>query len=428
MDDYEPYLSLGVALAAGLLVGFEREGSVEPAERETSFLGGARTHPLVALTGAVATLLVPALGIWPLALAFAAFFTLVGVSYAQDVRRGSDHGLTSETAFLLVFLLGSLAATRGLVGDAGQKTVLVLSIAVVATLLLSVKPKLHALVARAAPQDLFATLKFLIVAVVVLPLLPDRPMGPLGALNPFSIGVLVVLIAGVGFVGYLAVRVLGPGRGLAVTGLVGGLASSTAVTLSLAGRSRLEPALARLYAPAVLLASTVMFPRVFLEVALVHPPLLGRLAVPFAAATVVGLGASAALLRGATRRAVGPEVRFENPFELGAAVKWGLLFAVVLVLSRAGTTYFGAGGSYLTGLLGGATDADVVALSMANLARDGAVSGEVAAHTVLIGVAANTLTKAALATVIGHGPLARPLLPAFGAVLLAGALAFLLAP
>ena len=425
MDDFEPYLSLVVALAAGLLVGFERESAVASAQ-ETSYLGGARTLPLVALAGAVATLLAPALGIWPLALAFVAFFALVLLSYAQDVKHG-DKGLTSETAFLLVFLLGSLAATRGLVGGAGEKAVLVLSIAVVATSLLSVKPGLHALAARASPADLFATLKFLIVAVVVLPLLPDRPMGPFDALNPFKIGVLVVLISGVGFVGYLAVRILGPGRGLAVTGLVGGLASSTAVTLSLSGRARQEPALARIYAPAVLLACTVMFPRVFVEVALVHPPLLGALAPPFGAATVAGLAASAWLLRGASR-AAGPPVQFENPFELGAALKWGLLFAVVLVLLQAATLHLGAGGTYLTGFVGGATDADVVALSMANLARSGAISGELAAGTALVGAAANTLAKAGLAAAIGGGDLARRLLPAFGVVLLAGGLAYLLAP
>lgn len=427
MDAHEPYVSLVVALAAGLLVGFEREASADPADRG-AFLGGARTHPLVALVGAVATLLVPALGYWPLAIAASALTALVTVSYAADVRRGGDRGITSEVALLLVFLLGCLAATRNLVGDGGQKAVLVLAIAVVATLLLSVKPKLHALVARTSKADLFATLKFLIVAVVVLPLLPDRPMGPLDSLNPRGIGWMVVLIAGIGFVGYLASRVLGPGRGVALTGLVGGLVSSTAVTLSFAARAREAPALARVCALAVLLASTMMFPRILVEVAVVHPPLLRPLALPFALAIAGGVLAGVALLRGAARGNAGAELHLENPFELSSALKWGAVFTLVLFLSKAGTVYLGAGGTYLAGLLAGVTDVDAITLSMAALARSGEVTDGVAAHTVLIGAAANTLTKAGLAAAIGRGALARPLLPAFGVVLLAGTLGLLLAP
>jgi uncharacterized membrane protein (DUF4010 family) len=428
MDGYEPYLSLGIALAAGLLIGFEREGSVGPEERATSFLGGARTHPLVALAGAVATLLAPALGIWPLVLSFAAFFALVLVSYAQDVRRGQDRGLTSETAFLLTFLLGCLSATRDLVGGPGQKAVLVLAIAVVTTLLLSVKPKLHALAARASQADLLATLKFLIVAVVVLPHLPHRPMGPLGALDPYAIGWMVVLIAGIGFVGYLASRILGPGRGVALTGLVGGLVSSTAVTLSFAGRARSEPALARICAPAILLASTIMFPRVLVVVGIVHPPLLRALAFPLLAAAAGATIAGAILFRGAGRKTAGAEVPLENPFELASAVKLGLVFSLVLVLAKVATTYLGAGGTYLAGLLAGATDVDAIAVSMANLARSGGVAEDVAANAVLIGAGANTVAKAALASAIGRAALARPLLPAFAAALAAGALGFVLAP
>jgi uncharacterized membrane protein (DUF4010 family) len=425
MDAHEPYLSLLLALAAGLLVGFEREGAREPEEREQSFLGGSRTYPLVALTGAVATLLEPALGMWPLVLSFAAFFSLVAISYAQDVRRG-DVGLTSETAFLLVFLLGCLSATRGLVGDAGQKALLVLAIAVVATLLLSVKPKLHALAARASKADVYATLKFLIVAVVVLPLLPNRAMGPLDALNPYAIGWMVVLIAGVGFVGYVATRVLGTGRGVAVTGLVGGLASSTAVTLSFAGRARAEPALGRICAPAVLLASTVMFVRLLVLIGIVHPPLLRTVGIPLLAAALGGVVAGGLLFRDAARKTAGADVRFENPFELSSAVKWGLVFTAVLFVAKAASTYLGPSGTYLAGFLAGATNAEAIALSMAGLDRAGQIAEAVAANTVVIGAAANTLAKLVLAAVIGRGALAKPLLPAFGGILAAGLLGYLL--
>jgi hypothetical protein len=137
-------------------------------------------------------------------------------------------------------------------------------------------------------QDLVAAVKFLVLAVVVLPLLPDQDLGPFGALNPRKIGILVVIIAGISFVGYVAIRILGPQRGLGLTGLIGGLASSTAVTLSMSSRARKEPALGDSLALAVSLSSSIMFVRMGILVTIAAPGLLRLAWLPLAAMAAAG--------------------------------------------------------------------------------------------------------------------------------------------
>ena len=232
---------------------------------------------------------------------------------------------------------------------------------------------------KARKDDVYATLKFLIVAVVVLPLLPNQTFGPLDVLNPFKVGLMVVLIAGIDFVGYVAVRVLGPGRGLGLTGIVGGLASSTAVTLSVSGRAKEEPALAPSCALAAITASTIMVPRVLLEVAVVHRPLVQDLAKPLAAMTLGGVVAVWIFYR-RSRSATGrsADLKLQNPFELTSALKWGLVFVVVLFAAKLLQSLFGESGVYLAGLVAGASDVDAITLSMASLTKSGTVESKVA--------------------------------------------------
>ena len=269
------------------------------------------------------------------------------------------------------------------------------------TLLLSIKRRLHGFVQKVSSEDLFATLKFLLVAVIILPLLPDQTFGPLDVLNPRSIGYMVVLIAGVSFVGYVAIRVRGAGKGMVLTGLVGGLVSSTAVTLASASRARQEPALAGACALAVMAASTIMVGRVLVLTALVQRPLAGMLLVPLGAMMVAGLGVSAwAWHQGMKSGEAEGQLGVANPFELSSAFKFALLYAGILMLSKAAHTYLGPQAILLAGALAGTTDVDAITLSMARLSGEG-LSMEIAATTVLIAVASNTVVKAVLAGVTG---------------------------
>jgi len=428
VDPYEPFVSLAVATAAGFLIGLERERSRPSEESKLSFLGGARTHPLLALAGGVSTLAAREVGLVAVVVPFGALAMLLGLAYAGDVWRDRHRGITSEAAFLLSFLLGVLALTRGVLGSTTHKIFAVAAVAVVATFLLSAKPTLHPLVRRLSTEDVAATLKFLIVAVVVLPLLPDRTYGPLAVLNPFQIGMLMVLISGLSFAGYVAIRLLGARRGLGVTGLVGGLVSSTAVTLSMAGRAKERPEIADSAALAVTLASTVMFARVIVIVAIVNPSLTSEVAFPMIAAAAGGLGATAVLwLRSGRVMTKEAGIAFSNPFELGAALNFALLFAIILVGSKAATLYLGTAGTYAAGVLAGTTDVDAISLSMAKLAADGGVSREVAATTIFLGTAANTLAKGVVGAVVGGWGFGKRVLGAQLALLLAGAIGAALA-
>lgn len=420
MTEYEPFVSLGLATSAGLLIGLERERSA-PEQSGDTFLGGARTHPLFALVGGVATLAARELGPWVLLVSLGALVALLVVNYQGEVQRDRGRGITSEAAFLLSFLLGALACTAGVVEPSARKVVVVGAVAVVATFLLSAKPTTHRLARTLSREDVASTLKFLIVAVVVLPLLPDRTFGPLDVLNPYDVARLMVLISALSFVGYAGIRLLGPERGLGLTGVVGGLVSSTAVTLSMAGRARARPELGTPAALAVVLASTIMFVRVYAIVAVVNPSLAPEVAWPMATASAAGLGASLWLwLRSRRSGPGGGPVAFTNPFELGQALKFALLFAVVLVGSKAAAVHLGAAGTYAAGVLAGSTDVDAITLSMARLAG-GEVAPRVAATTIFLGTASNTLVKAGMATVIGGWAFGRRVVGALAAMLLAGA-------
>jgi uncharacterized membrane protein (DUF4010 family) len=344
---------------------------------------------------------------------------LLVVNYADDVRQGKERGITSEMAFVVSFLLGGVALAPEVLPGAGPRVVVVLGTAVVAAALLSSKPVLQPLMRRVSREDVASTLKFLVVAVVVVPLLPDRSLGPFGALNPRVIGWMLLLVTGVSFVGYAATRLLGPERGLGLTGLVGGLVSSTAVTLAMAARAKEEPRLARPAALAVVLASSIVFLRVLVLVALVNPALARTLAFPMLGMAVAGLAASVAVYRRGAGSATPADVLLRNPVSLSSAMQFSLLFAVVLVASKAANAWLGSTGVYVAALAAGTTDMDAIALSMAELAR-GALPTTVAATAVFLAAATNTIVKGAMAVALGGGTFARLVTASLAAILAAG--------
>lgn len=423
MDPYEPLLSLGLAVVAGLLVGLEREQSA-PADRFESFLGGARTYPLVALTGALAALLGRHFGVAVVVVTFASVVAFLIVAYADVVRRGADRGITSEAAFLVTFLLGALAVSPDVIPQVGRRVFTVLSIAVVVTTLLSSKPLVQPLMRRVSREDVVSVLKFLIVALVLVPWLPDRNFGPLGALNLRVIGWMMLLVAGIGFVGYAATRMLGPKRGLAITGFVGGLVSSTAVTLAMSSRSKGDKGMERPAALAVVLASSIVFVRVLAVVAFVSLPLASTLVVPMLAMATVGFVVCAVLYRRSARPGEVEPLQFRNPVSLSSAFEFALLFAAVLAGSKAASHYLGSAGVYAAALLAGSADMDAIALSMAELAG-GQVTLPVAATAVVLAGITNTIVKGGMALALGSWGYARIVVGSFAAILVAGGLSLL---
>lgn len=422
MDSYDGTLSLAIALAVGFLIGLQRQQSAAMAEGQSGrMLGGIRTFPLFALAGALSVLLSKQIGAWIVVVALAAIVVLLAIAYADDLRKNHERGLTTEAAFILTFLLGALATSTGVIEPLAHRLLLVSGLGVTVTVLLSAKEPLHRFAGKVSRDDIYATLRFAVVAVIILPLLPNRELGPLDALNPFKIGLFVVMIAGISFVGYIAVRVLGAGKGLGLTALLGGIASSTAVTLSFSGQSRRQPQVQDALAMGVVVASTIMFIRVIAIASIMNATLFPLLAVPLGLVTLVGLAAIGFFYFRSQREATHAEaVNLSNPFELGSAVKLGAIFAAVLLVSKAATKYFGAKGIYAAAVLAGSTDVDAIVLSMANLAT-GELSPTVAATAIVLASISNTVSKGVLAFTLGAAGFRAKVGWAFAAMIATGA-------
>jgi uncharacterized membrane protein (DUF4010 family) len=274
----------------------------------------------------------------------------------------------------------------------------------VLTFLLSSKEWLHGTVQRVSREDLFSSVKFLIAAVVILPLLPREPMGPLDAINPFTVGLMVVLISGLSFAGYVAMRLLGPGRGLLLSAAVGGLVSSTAVTISFANQTKRQAEMAPAAAGAIAIASTIMIVRVGVLVAITNRALLPMLLVPLGGAIAGAIAGGLLVFRKAPEDKPDGKVEVKNPFDLGSAIRFGLVFAVILLATKAAKHYLGNQGLYLAALVAGLTDVDAVTLSTA---RNAGADLTPATIAILLAVAANTIVKAGLASAIGGGGLGK---------------------
>jgi len=208
----------------GLLVGLERE-QTKP-DRGGGQLGGVRTYPIFALVGALATLLAPA-SMWLPLVSLLGVFALVVVSYHADIKRDADHGMTTEISLVGVYLLGALACARGTIEPIKSRLILVAAVGVAMTFLLSSKEWFHGIAQRVSREDFYATVKFLIVAVIALPLLPNADLGPMHAINPRNLGLMVVTISALSFIGYVAMKMYGAKRGLLLGAALGGLVSST---------------------------------------------------------------------------------------------------------------------------------------------------------------------------------------------------------
>ncbi len=422
MDAGSPELirNFAIALFIGALVGLDREKK-KAAEQDIG-LGGIRTFILFAMAGAISGWLSSELGnVWIFIATVGGVSAAVIVGYVIQARESPAYiGLTTEIAAIVVCLLGGLT----LFGYPG----VAVALGIGTSAILAFKQPIHGLVGRIGSDDLYAGLKLLIATFIVLPLLPNEAIDPIGALNPYRLWLLVILISSLSLVGYVAVRVLGPGRGTALTGLFGGLVSSTAVTLAFSKRSREEAGhgdVGDVLAAGILLAWVLMFVRVVVEVVVVHISLLPRLLPALGVMGAVSLVAAGWFLRrdAAARQGVPFEGRvpLRNPFSLTSAVKFAAFFAVVLVVVKLVEQYLPGQGFYAVAGLAGLTDVDAITLSMANYAREGG-DPSTAANAIVTAVLTNTMVKAGLTTALATAALRRRVVGATAAILAAGIL------
>jgi uncharacterized membrane protein (DUF4010 family) len=401
--------SLGISLGLGLLVGLQRQHS-------DSRIAGIRTFPLITLFGTLCGLLAQPYGGWVIAGGLLALVISLGVANLIALRSEAlEPGQTTEIAALLMFVLGAYL-------PAGDKTVAV-AVGGLAAVLLYLKEPLHRFVERIGEHDLRAIMQFVVIALIILPLLPDRTYGPYDVLNPYEIWRMVVLIVGIGLAGYAAYKAFGERAGALLGGVLGGLISSTATTVSYARRTRAAPDAAALAMLVIMIASSIAFARIIVEVSVVAPQLLGQIAPPLGAMLALMLALSAgAYLLGRGQHDQMPAQG--NPAELKSALVFGAIYALVIVGVAAAKDLFGNSGLYLVALISGLTDVDAITLSTANLARTQRLDAANAWRIILIAALANLAFKGALVALLGHRRLLARAGALFG-IALAGGLAIL---
>jgi uncharacterized membrane protein (DUF4010 family) len=414
MDTTTLFYRFGVALAIGFLIGLQREYAKGGGAGKEIF-AGERTLALMGLVGCTAAMAADVLdSAWAFIGIFLAQSGLVVIAHFVDARRGKV-GVTTEVAALMTTLAGALCYWDYLP--------LAVALAVTTTVLLSLKVEMDTFVQRITREDIYATLKFAVITAIVLPVLPNAEIvdtPPFDVLNPYKIWLMVVFISGISFLGYVLVKVVGSRQGIGLTGFLGGLVSSTAVTLSFSQRSQRQCGLARPFALAIMVSWTVMFSRVVVEVAALNPILLSVLWMPMAASAAAGL-AYCVYLYFSQRTNEAGEVQVSNPFELGPAIKFGLLYAVILLASNAARlSPLGDSGLYLSSILSGLADVDAITLSVTELSRVGGLELSTGARAIVLAAMSNTVVKGGIVLSSGSGTLRKALLPGFLLMLVAG--------
>jgi uncharacterized membrane protein (DUF4010 family) len=414
-DAIDLVVVFATSAAVGLLVGLERE-------RNPHTKAGLRTFALIAVFGTLCGVLAQAStsGLVIAAGALAIGGLVAGAHLVDPATVVDDSGTTTTVAALTVFGLGA--------ANAYGHTMVIVAVGIAMTALLHFKVELEGVANRLTPTDLRSILQFGAITAVVLPLLPNEPLGPYGALNPFHIWLMVVLIAGVSLSGYVAWRLTWVRRGLLMTGLLGGLASSTATTLAYARQARAgtQPLAASLVV--ILLANTTMFARVLLLTLIVAPEVFTRAALVLLPALALAAPAIALRWRAATAALAHapPDAQaYSNPTQLGAALLFAAGYAAILIVSAWAAERVGAGGLYGLAFVSGLTDVDAITLSVLQLFNTQAASATVAATALALAVASNLLLKATLAWVAGGSAVGRGTALGFGAPLVGLALGLL---
>lgn len=413
MDLQKTFLDLGIALTLGLLVGLQRE-------RSDAALAGIRTFALITVFGALAALLAEHTGGWILAAGVLAVSAATIIGNVTAVKAGEARaGITTEIAALLMFGVGALVVI-------GPREVAVV-LGGAAAVLLQAKTTLHRLVARLGDKDLHAIMQFVLISLVILPVVPDRTFGPYGVLNPRDIWLMVVLVVGMSLGGYIAYKFTGRAVGSALAGLLGGLISSTAATVSAARGAAAAPGSAGAAAAVIMIASTVVFGRVLVEIGVVAPNLVNDAGLPIL--TVTGVAAAMALIAwSAARRERESLPEPENPTQLRSALIFASIYAAVIFAVAAARDHFGSAGVFTVAVISGLTDMDAITLSTARLAQEGRLEHGAAWRSILLGALSNIVFKGILAGTLGGPALLRRIAPLFAAVVAAAAATILFWP
>ncbi|MBW8328833.1 MAG: MgtC/SapB family protein [Thiobacillus sp.] len=392
-----------VALAIGLLMGLERE-------RNPAAKAGLRTFALTGLLGVLAAHLATELGeLWLIAVGLFLVGAMMIAAYLRaPPQPDGDPGTTTVAALMLCYGLGVLVWNN--------EIQLAVMLGIAATMLLYFKPELRGISQHMTRRDLLSVLQFAVVALIVLPLLPNQNYGPYGAINPHQIWWMVVLIAGVGLAGYAALRLVGQQRGAVMLGLLGGLVSSTATTLSFSRHARASSDMMPVAVIVIVLANLVVLVRLGVLATVLAPGVLSQLLPVLLGGLVAGgLGAAYGVRRLKPQGEL-PTLAMGNPTELRPALGFGLMYGVVLLAAAWLSDWLGARGLYAVALVSGLTDVDAITLSSLRLHNLGKLSEGVVVNVITLAVLANLVFKSVLTLAIGGWHMARHAFAGMGAV------------
>lgn len=393
------FMDLAIAAGLGLLVGLQKERAESP-------LAGLRTFALVGLAGAVAALLGDATTQWIIVgglLSIAALMVAGNVILTHS--GGDDPGQTTEVAVVLMYLIGVLVV-------AGSREVAIVLGASTA-MLLHLREELHTWVDRLSDRDVRAIMQFAVISLVVLPILPDQTYGPYDVINPRQVWWMVVLIVGLNLAGYAAFRLFGARAGTALAGVLGGVISSTATTISYARQTKTDEGRDTVAVLVVWIASGVVFVRVMLEIGAVAPEFLPTAAGPLSVMLAVFALFAGIRWRSGAEPGESP-LEPGNPSELKPAILFGVLYAVVLLVLATAEDILGDTGLYVAAFLSGLTDVDAITLSTSRLVATEGLDPDTGWRIILVGALSNLVFKLGMAATLGSRTFAKR----FGALVL----------
>ncbi|HMV59795.1 MAG TPA: MgtC/SapB family protein [Agitococcus sp.] len=395
---------LATAFGLGLLVGLQRE-------KAESALAGIRTFPLISLMGAMTGLVAQHFGGWILASGFITLAIVILSAKFALFKSNQDLGITTEVAALLMYIVGAYLTF----GDA----TIAIVVGALTAVLLQMKDVLHDFVRKMGERDILAIMRFVAIALVILPILPNQNYGPFHVLNPYDIWRMVVLIVAISLMGYAAYKVFKDKAGTLLAGILGGLISSTATTVSYARNTKTLPETSSLAALAIMLASTVSVIRVTLAFMVVSPSATSVIAPPLLTLFAIMVVICVALYfsrSGETHTMPEPD----NPAELTSAIVFGLLYGGIIFAVAAAKEMFGQQSLYLIAMISGLTDVDAITLSTGRLVEGQRLEAHTGWQLVMIAIMANLVFKWGAVAVLGNKVLLKKLTVIFGAAFMVG--------
>ncbi|SDL36975.1 MgtC/SapB family protein [Kriegella aquimaris] len=404
MDSY--LLGVLISMGIGLIIGLEREYD----KLKDQGFAGIRTFPIVAILGFTLENLTDKFTVWILIISFGSFILFLAFNHIYQKQEEYSKGLTTNLALIATFVLGIMVSAE-YYRDAVATAVIIVT-------LLSLKTRFRMVISNITPEELFAFIKFSIIALLILPFLPNKVYGPNDLLNPFEIGSIVVIVSFLNFIGYFLVKYVGSKKGILLTAILGGLISSTAVAWSYASRSEESPELSKKYAAGIVIASAIMFPRLALLVYIFNSALLTYLAIPFSLLTLICLVVSLVLIQRDTKKP-DTNIKLGNPLNILNAIGFGAIYVVILFAVFYSNKFFGESGLYYSALISGLADTDAITISMAKFSLD-SEKLQVASSVIIAAILSNMLVKLGISVFKGSKTTGKLVGYSFGAIILIG--------